>query len=53
MNSQTSEMESVEAKILLSQIDRIDSNSGAICRDGSVSTVAELRETLAYLKEFN
>jgi len=55
MNSQTqpNEMQSQEAKILLSQISRIDPNSGAICRDGSVTTIAELREILAYLKEFN
>jgi len=53
VNTQPNEMQSPEAKALLSQISRIDSNSGAICRDGSVTTIQELRETLAYLLQFN
>ena len=53
MTAQPNEMQSPEAKSLLSQISRIDSNSGAICRDGSVTTIQELRETLAYLLQFN
>jgi len=50
MKTQPNEMQR-EAKILLSQIDRIDSGTGARCRGGS--TIQELREILAYLLEFN
>jgi len=51
MKTQPNEMQSQEAKILLSQIEKIDSNTGAACRDGS--TIKDLRQILAYLLEFN
>jgi len=51
MKTQLNEMQSQEAKMLQQQIDRIDSNTGAACRD--CSTIQELRDLLAYLLEWN
>jgi hypothetical protein len=49
----SNEIESPEAIALLSSIRSICPNSFAACTDGSVATVAELREALAYLLSLN
>jgi len=49
----TNEIESPEAQTLLSEIRAICPNAWAACTDGSVTTVAELREALAYMLSIN
>ena len=46
------QLETPEAIALLSAIKSLSPNSWAICTDGSVTTVSELRETLAVLIAF-
>jgi hypothetical protein len=50
MENENNEMNSPEALELLSSIKSICPNSWAICTDGSVETLEELRETLAALQ---
>jgi|688.fasta_scaffold1027151_2 hypothetical protein len=49
----TNELESPEAQTLLSAIRAIDANAYEAATDGSVTTVAELRESLDYIKSLN
>jgi hypothetical protein len=42
-------MQTPEAQTLLSEIRSIDPNAWAACTDGSVTTLAELKETLDYM----
>jgi hypothetical protein len=46
-------LQSQEAQTLLSEIRAICPNAWAACTDGSVTTVAELREALAYMLSIN
>jgi hypothetical protein len=42
-------LQSLEAQTLLSEIRAICPNAWAACTDGSVTTLAELKETLDYM----
>jgi hypothetical protein len=49
----TPQLDSPEALELLDQIRSIDPNAYEAATDGSVTTIAELREALDYIKSLN
>jgi hypothetical protein len=49
----TPQLDTPEALSLLDQIRSIDANAYEAATDGSVTTIAELREALDYIKSLN